>query len=94
MFYVLLALVGSELLEDYSIMRQCAIGGEQIRQNICNKNHKYCAKTAKLYEIILMIFLTGFSGVLFALKVVNSYHSHRSISNVMMLIMSACATLG
>ena len=34
-FYVLLALVGSELLEDYSIMRQCAIGGEQIRQNIC-----------------------------------------------------------
>merc|ERR1719150_1544116 len=44
MFYVLLALVGSELLEDYSIMRQCAI---------------------------------GFSGVLFALKVVNSHHSHR-----------------
>ena len=29
LFYVLLALLGSELLEDYSIMRQCAIGGDQ-----------------------------------------------------------------
>ena len=64
------------------------VGILSLSMNKSNKNHKYWAKTAILYEIILIIFLTGFSGVLFALKVVNSYHSHRSVSNVMMMIMS------
>ena len=51
MFYVLLALVGSELLEDYSIMRQCAIGGQQINQKNNLVVDQYTYQTVKLYEI-------------------------------------------
>ena len=42
--------------------------------------NKYCAKNVELAHYHLC-FATGFSGVLFALKVVNSYHSHRLSSD-------------
>ena len=63
-------------------MRQCAIGGDQGPKNtgdlltIKLENSPPLTRNKKHGQMIFS-FLSGFSGVLFALKVVNSYHSHR-----------------